>query len=157
MNEKGKAIGIVLVITVILGLSILTSVLYGNYPIEEAEGKATAEAFLSALQAGDHDAMAALYHPKQEMDAEKMRQELEPDEVIRYFDLNKSEITDVEIGNFISNTRNNNIRNNHSRSNRYGVIFTMKVNDIPCTGVLYLKKDIHGYGINYFVIVPYGN
>ena len=89
MNGKAKQIGLALVFATIVCLSVFTYSLHGNYPIEEAEGKATAEAFLSALQAKDYDEIAALYHPDEEMDTETLRKEFEPDKITRFIDLKR--------------------------------------------------------------------
>ena len=154
MNGKAKQIGLALVFATIVCLSVFTYSLHGNYPIEEAEGKATAEAFLSALQAKDYDAIAALYHPDEEMDTETLRKEFEPDKITRFIDLNDDEIANTAVGNFYSNSGRS---GRHGYRTSYGVIFTLTADGRPCTGVLTLKKNAEGYGIWYYTLVPYKN
>ena len=148
-NGKGKTIGLILVILIVIAILLLTFISRNNYIIEEDEGIATAHAFLVALKKHDYDAIAALYHSSKGMDDEKVKAELTPDSIIIPVNL-QGEITEEKVESFFRTKAVNGIGYD------YGVTFSLTVNGLECSGTLFLLRNAKGYGIDYFVIIPYG-
>ena len=71
MSKKAKKIITVLVISVIL---IGTFIIWGGLPMSKDEAIDIADAFLAAVENGDYEAAALLYHPIKNMTAEKLKE-----------------------------------------------------------------------------------
>ena len=146
---KGKLVALIIVILVVVAILSLTFISRNNYAIEEDDGIATAHAFLVALKKHDYDAIAALHHPSKEMDGEKVKAEMTPDGIINFVNL-QGEITEEKVESFFRTKAVNGIGYD------YGVTFTLTANGRECSGTLFLLRNAKGYGIDYFVIIPYG-